>query len=444
MEEENPGADFDRLSRSGVRYGSVFESLYVLYPPTDLEKRTAVSRSDGYWPFINSGEEPPKQFTYGEFDLYFFAELLDRALDYYNEQQNVKLESWDGKVFTDIGSGTGRLVLAAAALHPGWKLCRGVEVLEGIHSVAVDMLEKCRREVETSTDEVETDSDDEDDDEDSIVGEEEDDTTVWRPPFGTTFDSSFSTTKEDDDWLDRLKQQYDDTSPTHDAGDINDEPKSKVEDPSLNDDKGSMHEPAHSEEERFDIYILPTSENSEASDEMLFLAPIEFTCGSFEDPYEYIGDSDLIFVFSSCMNDSMMCSLSKAFGRQCKPSTIIITTDYALPLTGHIEPLEDDESMPSGPYNLELLESIDGWCWLTGGQSTAHIHRVVSSLWEEGVGRREKPEIPLEEQAWRVVQAYEAGELADTDKFLREVRNAMIFNGLPESWLPAIDDGNED
>lgn len=73
IEETNPEADFDRKSLSGVRYGAVFDSLHVLYPPIDLEKRNAVSRSDGYWPFINSGEEPPLQFTYGEFDLYLYV-----------------------------------------------------------------------------------------------------------------------------------------------------------------------------------------------------------------------------------------------------------------------------------------------------------------------------------------------------------------------------------
>ena len=208
--------------------------------------------------------------------------------------------------------------------------------------------------------------------------------------------------------------------------------------------KIAMTEAKENESHNYDLYVLPSSSDSQGiSDddaEMLCLAPIEFSCGSFEDPYEYIGDSDLIFVFSSCMSSEMMSSLSEAFGRQCKPGTIIITTDYSLPLSGDIGPLENDESMPFGSYQLDLLESIDGYCWLTGGRSTAYIHRVVSSLWEEGVGRRTKPVIPLEEQAYRVAMAYESGELTDTNKFLREVRNTMIFNGLPESWLPSIDD----
>jgi hypothetical protein len=136
----------------------------------------------------------------------------------------------------------------------------------------------------------------------------------------------------------------------------------------------------------------------------------------------------------------MMASLGKAIGRQCKPGAIVITTDYVLPLEGDIEPLEDDESMPSGPYKLELVESVGGWCWLTGGQSTAHIHRVITSLWQDGDGPRRRPVIPMEVQAYRIIKAMEAGELTDSKTFLRRVRNNMVFHGFPEKWLPSLDE----
>ena len=186
IEKENPQADLDQTSRSNVRYGSVVDGIHVLYPPTDLEKRNAASRSDGYWPFITNGQEPPKQYTYGEFDLYFFSELLDRALDYC---QDTECDSWNDKVFTDVGSGSGRLVFAAAALHPGWKLCRGVEVLKSIHNVAVETLEKCRHTLDTTRD----------------CEENDEDATTWKA-FGTTF----GVVQQEDDWLDQLKQEYDD------------------------------------------------------------------------------------------------------------------------------------------------------------------------------------------------------------------------------------------
>jgi hypothetical protein len=166
-----------------------------LYPPTDLEKRNATSRSDGYLPFINNGQEPPKQYTYGEFDLYFFAELLDRALDYHTV-----CDSWNEKVFTDVGSGSGRLVFAAAALHPGWRLCRGVEVLESIHDVAVlETLEKCRHTLDTSGISSEEMSGSKNSSRDR---EENDEDTTTSKAFGT----SFSVLQQEDDALARPTQ----------------------------------------------------------------------------------------------------------------------------------------------------------------------------------------------------------------------------------------------
>ena len=169
----------------------------------------------------------------------------------------------------DIGSGTGRLVLGAAALYPEWKECRGVELLQGIHDVAVDKLAEC-----------------------NVGG-----TTTMRLPSSNT--------------------------------------------------------------------ILP-------------MAPVKLSCGSFEDPAMGLGDVDCAFAFSSCFTPNLMERLGQAIGRQCKPGSIIITTDYMLPLVNTIPPIDGDYR--SGTYRLELAEKVDGWCWLTGGASTVYIHRVVDSL----------------------------------------------------------------
>lgn len=171
------------------------------------------------------------------------------------------------------------------------------------------------------------------------------------------------------------------------------------------------------------------------------LAPINFECASFEDPYLYLGDIDVVFIFSSCMGKEMLQSLSQALGRGCKPGSIIITTDYTLPLEGYIENKDskynNDPNMPYGNYKLELVESIHGWCWLTGGESTAHIHRVVESLWDDK-GPRKRPELTLEQKALQIIDSYENGTLTDTEKFLRDVRNRMSFHGLPEEWKPKL------
>jgi len=156
------------------------------------KERNGMSRSDGYWAYIREGQEPPQSLTYGEFDIFFFAELLDRAHYHYysypgNANNEQSTEGWEGKHFLDLGSGTGRLVIGAAALHPDMAACSGLELLPRIHDKAVESLAGC-----------------------------------------TTYQSH----------------------------------------------KVSM-------------------------------SPVQFTCGSFDDPYEFIGNSDVIFVFSTCMNEIM-------------------------------------------------------------------------------------------------------------------------------------------
>jgi hypothetical protein len=50
-------------------------------------------------------------------------------------------------VFVDLGSGVGRLVLAAAMLHP-FRYCAGVEVLPELHAEALEAHRRARRAVE--------------------------------------------------------------------------------------------------------------------------------------------------------------------------------------------------------------------------------------------------------------------------------------------------------
>lgn len=63
------------------------------------------------------------ELTYGEFDLDFFWALLRAAAPRPSER------------FVDVGSGCGRLVMAAALAHD-WQVAAGIELLGGLHSVA--------------------------------------------------------------------------------------------------------------------------------------------------------------------------------------------------------------------------------------------------------------------------------------------------------------------
>ena len=304
-------------SLSGIPYSLVTRGLEALYPKHEEGKRNALSRTDGYWPYVKSMETPPTDLTYGEFDLGFFASLLDRARQFHDntsgncisndDEDDADLKTWDGKVFTDIGSGTGRLVLGAAALHQ-WNLCRGIEILPSIHEFAVDALNKCR---------------------------------------------------------------------------------------------GTNNDRIHDDAARYHLAIDASCS--------LSLSPIELRCGSFDDPYEYFGDSDCIFVFSTCMSQDLMQALSNAVGRQCKPGTLIITTEISLPLHGDTPPLKSDPNVPSGRYEIELVEKISGKCELVGGESTAYIHRVAKSFWDEGIGRRQSPAFI----SGRLVKKIKVGEMTN-------------------------------
>lgn len=260
--------------------------------------RNAASRADGYWTFISEGKEPPPDFTYGEFDLEFFAYLLDRSHYHYYSSSSVKntyeQKDWSNKVFADIGSGAGRLILGAASLHPVWKLCKGIEVLPGLHKLGVEAIQKCYK------------------------NEEEKDA----PNANSESMDSFTTERESEK------------------------------------------------------YVLKSSESAD-----LALAPIQLSCASVLDPKEYIGDIDCAFVFSSAMSKELLTNISAAVGRQCKPGTVVITTDYMLELNGWVKACEDDNR--EGHYSFRLLESIDGPCSVVGGITTAYIHEVVESLWEE-------------------------------------------------------------
>ena len=89
------------------------------------------------------------------------------------------------------------------------------------------------------------------------------------------------------------------------------------------------------------------------------MAPIEFVCGSFTDPYIYFGDADIIFVFSSCMgSDIFQVGISHAIGRQCQPGTIVITTDYILPLHGYIPSNDSDTRIPYGNFKFRLILAL--------------------------------------------------------------------------------------
>ncbi len=149
--------------------------------------------------------------------------------------------------------------------------------------------------------------------------------------------------------------------------------------------------------------------------------PVEFDCCSWTDPYLYLGSADIVFVYSSCLGVPQRNELSDSLGRSLRPGTIVITTEYALPLTSSM--------------TFRIVETLDVPNDLVGGTSTIYLHQINSSRWHpslEGdlVASRPSPE---QAQAIQAVKDLEARE-GDFNPELFKARwqNACNFAGLPK------------
>jgi len=153
------------------------------------------------------------------------------------------------------------------------------------------------------------------------------------------------------------------------------------------------------------------------------LSNIVLKKGIFTDPYFYLGDVNLFFIFSSCMQTDILDSLAVSLGRQAKPGSYIITTDYSLPLNGTVPPVEDSDGI-YGSFLFEIVDVINGSCEVTGGESTAYIHLVKESMYDGKV--RTRPTLSPSEEAYKLVTELESGTLTDTKKFITNVYNNAV------------------
>ena len=108
----------------------VMSAIDKCYPPSSYSDRRSIA--------YDAALSQTQKFTaegiplagdsmvYGEFDIAFFSKLLQCA------------EPNPGETFVDAGSGAGRLVLAAALLHPKkFANCHGVELSSPLHDAAI-------------------------------------------------------------------------------------------------------------------------------------------------------------------------------------------------------------------------------------------------------------------------------------------------------------------
>lgn len=121
-----PGARLDEKNRDVDLASRIMSEAFASYPLGErflVGRRAQLGDSMVYRP----GSSVATELTYGEFDLSFFKILIDRALGGHA----------DGHVFVDVGSGCGRLVLAASVLWPTLARAAGIEFVPELHQIAL-------------------------------------------------------------------------------------------------------------------------------------------------------------------------------------------------------------------------------------------------------------------------------------------------------------------
>ena len=103
-----------------------------MYTGTDAYEATQDDQTD----FFSFLTEP--EFTQGEVVCHYFIPLLDYV------------EPKPGEVFYDLGCGAGKPLLIASLAFPTLKVCKGIEYLEGVASMAGEIMgkatDKCKAE----------------------------------------------------------------------------------------------------------------------------------------------------------------------------------------------------------------------------------------------------------------------------------------------------------
>lgn len=115
---------------------AIYDSLVQAYPTT-LGKAVSKKERD------ESGMKD-STLVYGEIMFETFGTIIEKIKKIYGKPNvgasgpSGVLQSRGG-IFYDLGSGTGKVVIAAAVLH-NFDVCYGIETLEGLFAVSLDCL----------------------------------------------------------------------------------------------------------------------------------------------------------------------------------------------------------------------------------------------------------------------------------------------------------------
>uniref|UniRef100_K3W8C8 Histone-lysine N-methyltransferase, H3 lysine-79 specific n=1 Tax=Globisporangium ultimum (strain ATCC 200006 / CBS 805.95 / DAOM BR144) TaxID=431595 RepID=K3W8C8_GLOUD len=109
--------------------GALHAELFAAYPEADVKTVSRLERE--------AKELPNRSLAYGEIP---FA-TVEETFQLMRSQFGVLLDR--GGKFYDLGSGCGKVVMAAALLHD-FSQCCGIEILEGLHGIALKVLDHWR------------------------------------------------------------------------------------------------------------------------------------------------------------------------------------------------------------------------------------------------------------------------------------------------------------
>jgi len=115
---------------------AIYDDLVKPFPVT-LGKATSKKERD------NMKTKAPT-LVYGEIDFMTFGRIMEKIKKIYGlpdvgSSGPIGILQRSGGVFYDLGAGVGKPVIAAAILH-SFDVCVGIELLEGLHNLSLELL----------------------------------------------------------------------------------------------------------------------------------------------------------------------------------------------------------------------------------------------------------------------------------------------------------------
>jgi SAM-dependent methyltransferase len=137
-----PLAIYNENNRDIQRERDLFQRLYDAHPTSDASYQSLQERKNGGNHLTQKSSKG--SLTYGEvIDMTLLHEVIDIL------QGESLLNASNTQYFYDLGSGTGKMVIAAA-LTRLFNRCRGVEIMQSLHNIASEVAVDYRNTIQSS------------------------------------------------------------------------------------------------------------------------------------------------------------------------------------------------------------------------------------------------------------------------------------------------------